>query len=59
MFCKEMPRGRMSKVDILARVYKMKNELYNGTHYAKGKEWHDGAHDALNRVLDLLNEYSS
>jgi hypothetical protein len=54
-----MPRGRMSKVDILARVYKMKNELYNGTHYAKGKEWHDGAHDALNRVLDLLNEYSS
>jgi len=49
----------MSKVDILARVYKMKNELYNGTHYAKGKEWHDGAHDALNRVLDLLNEYST
>ena len=59
MFCNEMPRGRMNKVDILARVYKMKNELYNGTHYAKDKEWHDGAHDALNRVLDLLNEYSS
>ena len=54
-----MPRGLMNKVDILARVYKMKNELYNGTHYAKDKEWHDGAHDALNRVLDLLNEYSS
>ena len=54
-----MPRGRMSKVDILARVYKMKQELYNGTHYAKDKEWHDGAHDVLNRVLDLLNEYSS
>lgn len=54
-----MPRGRMSKVDILARVYKMKNELYNGTHRTKSREWHDGAHDALNRILDLLNEYSN
>ena len=59
MICKVMPRGRMNKVDILARVYKMKNELYNGTHYAKDKDWHDGAHDAFNRVLELLNEYSS
>jgi hypothetical protein len=54
-----MARGRMSKVDILARVYKMKEELYNGTHSAKGKEWHDGAHDALNKVLNTLDEYSS
>jgi len=54
-----MPRGRLSKVDILSKIYKMKEELYNGTHYAKSREWHDGAHDALNRVLDLLNEYSS
>ena len=54
-----MPRSRMSKVDILARVYKMKNELYDGAHYGKSSEWHDGAHDALNRILDLLNEYSS
>ena len=55
----EMSRGRLSKVDILARIYKIKNELYNGTHYAKSGEWHDGAHDALNRVLDILNEYHS
>ena len=47
-----MPRGRMSKVDILARVYKIKNELYNGTHYAKNKEWHDGAHDAWTQLSD-------
>ena len=59
MICKVMARGRMSKVDILARVYKMKEELYNGTHSAKGKEWHDGAHDALNKVLNTLDEYSS
>jgi len=51
-------RGKLSKVDILSRVYKMKNELYNGTHYAKSADWHDGAHDVLNRVLDLLKEYS-
>jgi len=51
-------RGKLSKVDILTRVYKMKNELYNGTHYAQSADWHDGAHDVLNRVLDLLKEYS-
>lgn len=53
-----MPRSGMSKVDILPRIYKMKTELYNGTHRDKSKEWHDGAHDALNKMLDLLNEYS-
>jgi hypothetical protein len=52
-----MPRGRINKIDIQARVYKLKEELYNGTHYAKGKEWHDGAHDSLNRILDMLSEY--
>jgi hypothetical protein len=54
-----MPRGRLSKVDILARVYKMKNELFNKTHYNKGSEWHDGAHETLNKILDILNEYNS
>lgn len=53
-----MPRGRMTKVDMLARVYRMKNELYDGTYYAKSGEWHDGAHDALNRMLEILKEYS-
>jgi len=53
-----MPRGRMNKVDILARVYRMKNELYDGTYYGKNGDWHDGAHDALNRMLEILKEYS-
>ena len=53
-----MPRGRLDKVDILARVYKMKTTLYNGLHNNKSKEWEDGAHYALNQVLDALNEYS-
>ena len=58
MICKVMPRGHMSKVDILARVYKMKNELYNGQHKNKGKDWHDGAQESLNKILEMLNEYS-
>ena len=54
-----MSSGRMSKVDILARVYKMKAALYNGEHQDKSGDWHDGAHEALNKVLQALNEYSS
>lgn len=52
-----MPRGRVTKIDIEARVYKMKTELYNGTHYKKSKEWHDGAHHTINKILDMLSEY--
>jgi predicted esterase len=59
MNCEVMPRGRMSKVDMLSRVYKMKTALYNGQHADKSGEWHEGAHEALNKVLDALNEYSS
>jgi hypothetical protein len=55
----KMPRSRMSKIDIEARVYKMKTALYNGEHRDKSGEWHDGAHHALSQVLDILGEYSS
>ena len=54
-----MARGRIGKVDMLSRVYKMKTALYNGQYHDKSGEWHDGAHEALNKVLDALNEYSS
>ena len=54
-----MPRGRIDKVDMLSRVYKIKTALYNGQHSDKSKDWHDGAHEALSKVLDALNEYSS
>jgi hypothetical protein len=50
-------KGRVSKIDIESRVYKMKIELYNGTHYGKSGEWHDGANDALNKILEILKEY--
>lgn len=53
-----MPRGLMQKIDIQARIYKLKNALYNGEHQDKNGDWHDGHHEALNKVLDILNEYS-
>lgn len=53
-----MPRSKMYKYDILAKVYKLKNSLYENTYSNKGKEWNEGAHFALNKILDVLNEYS-
>ncbi len=52
-----MGRGKVMKNDMLARVYKLKNELYNGTYNGASKDWHDGAHYSLNRVLHILDEY--
>jgi len=54
-----MPRSRLSKVDILSRVYKLKTELYNGHHHDKNDDWHDGAHKALNDVLNIIDEFSN
>lgn len=50
--------GRVRKIDLLHRVYKLKTELYDGKQSDKPGQWHDGAHHAYNRILDILNEYS-
>jgi len=47
----------MLKTDILARLYKLKNELYEEHQVAKTGQWKDGAHYAYNKVLDILQEY--
>lgn len=47
----------MTKDEVKVRVLKLKNELYNGTNRDKNGDWHQGAHTALNRVLDILEEY--
>jgi hypothetical protein len=52
-----MPHGFVTKNDILARVYKIKTELYDGQKEDKNSDWHDGAHDSLNKILNLLQEY--
>lgn len=52
-----MPRAIMQKTDILARVYKLKTALFNGEHSDKSGDWHDGAHDSLNKILEILQEW--
>ncbi len=52
-----MPRSRMDRIDIEPRILKLKDALHNGTYMHKSGEWHDGAHEMLNKVLDMINEY--
>ena len=52
-----MPRGTLTKVDIQSRIYKLKSALYDGLHKDKNGDWHNGHHEALNKVLDIINEY--
>jgi len=55
-----MPRSALNKNDMLYRVYKLKTGLYDGTMWGDASEEHKkGVHDALGRVLEILNEYSS
>jgi len=53
-----MPRSQMLKVDMEARLYKLKTELY-AMEDDKGKtgQWYDGAHHAYDEVLKVLQEY--
>lgn len=52
-----MSTGRLTKIDIEARIYKLKNSLYNGEYQDKNGDWHKGYHYALDKVLDIINEY--
>ena len=54
-----MPRGTVNKQEIQARIYKLKTALYDSTDMFNcfSEEKKEGAHDALNRVLDILQEY--
>lgn len=54
-----MPRGRLLKIDILARVLNKKKELGEGRYDDQSYEWREGYNNALNQVLDDLNEYSN
>lgn len=53
----QMARGRLSKIDIESKVYRMKTALYNGHYGEKSEEWQDGYHAALNSLLEILQEY--
>ncbi len=54
-----MTNGRLTKVYMVARVMSLKNSIHNETWYPKwdSKERH-AAQQALNNVLDILDEYS-
>lgn len=54
-----MPRANLKKIDVLSRVYKLKTQLYDGSHADESEEWHEGAHYAYNKILDILNEYAN
>lgn len=54
-----MPRSIMRKIDLEAKVYKLKTDLYNGSYGDKNGDWHDGYHHALNKILEMLQEYHS
>jgi hypothetical protein len=52
-----MPRGQVTKAELLARIFKYKTSLFEEPFGSKNLEWHEGAHDSLNKVLDMLAEY--
>ena len=53
-----MGRGRLLKIDIQARVLKLKNDLHEGRYNGASEEWMEGAHYQLNQVLNIIDEYS-
>lgn len=59
METEQMPSGNITKIDLLSRIYKLKTALYDDTDMFNcfSEEKKEGAHDALNRVLDILQEY--
>ena len=52
-----MPRNYVTKKDVEVRVLKLKNQLYDGSWSGRNAQWHDGAHEMLNKVLEILQEY--
>ena len=51
-----MSRGKLDKVTILARVLRLKNDLYSRRHDMKNEAYQAANHE-LNLVLDIINEY--
>jgi|TARA_Y100000015_G_scaffold37625_1_gene39711 hypothetical protein len=50
-----MPRGQMTRYEILSRVYKLKDELKDREDVAENKYLAD---EYLNKVLDFVNEFT-
>jgi hypothetical protein len=50
-----MPRGQMTRYEILSRVYKLKDELKDRDGVTEDKYL---AEEYLNKVLDFINEFT-
>ena len=51
-----MPRGRLTKVDMESRIFKLYEELDKSDHSYNHKEV---AKEYLRRVMDIIKEYSN
>jgi hypothetical protein len=52
-----MPRGRLDKNTMLARVFRLKNDLHNKQHDMSSDAYAEADHQ-LNLILDIINEHS-
>ena len=50
-------RNYVTKEEINLRVLKLKTEIFDKQYKGATKDWEDGAHFMLNRVLHMLHEY--
>ncbi len=53
-----MPKGNLTKADMMSRVLKLKHELYSNQYNYYTEDQKDSAHNMLNMVLDIINEYN-
>ena len=44
MELKYVGRGRVTKIEMKARLIKLKNDLYNGRFHGASEEWIEGSH---------------
>jgi Ni,Fe-hydrogenase maturation factor len=54
-----MPRGMLTRIDMLHKIYGLKKSLYENSDIFKNfsEEKKRGANEVLNRILDIINEY--
>lgn len=54
-----MPRGMLTRVDMLYKVHELKKSLHENFDIFKNfsDEEKNGANKTLNRILDIINEY--
>jgi len=52
-----MPRNPMNKNELECRIHKLKTSLYDRESENKNEDFHEGAHNAYNEVLNILQEW--